>query len=101
MIRELTEQNKKLKDYLEMFSNIGVTIKDEATLAKFQEIQSELKFNTQMIDHSSMTKQDREKIEEESSRMTKIQEPKIDMSKPHLTNLNEDPQLSQKIFYSI
>lgn len=36
MIRELTEQNKKLKEYLEMFSNIGVNIKDEATMAKFQ-----------------------------------------------------------------
>lgn len=26
---------------------------------------------------------------------------KVDKSKPHLTNLNEDPQLSMKIIYSI
>ena len=72
-------------------------------MTKFQEIQSELKFNNAIITTSSMSKEEREKIiEVESTKMSNIgTNNKINLSKPHLTNLNEDPQLSQKIFYSL
>lgn len=40
-----------------MIAKVGVNIQDEATKAKFAEIQSEFNFNTQLIDQSSMSRE--------------------------------------------
>ena len=47
----------------------------------------------------TMTKQ--EKLEHENETNKNNELTKVDKSRPHLFNLNQDPQLSQRIFYSI
>ena len=40
MIRQLTEENEKLKKFMEMFSKIGININDQATIAKINDAKS-------------------------------------------------------------
>lgn len=108
MIRELTEENEKLKKFMEMFSKMGININDEASLSKFDEktmaqlteARSEMNFNNQMMNSYSMSKEEKIKHEEEE-RAANQPYTRVDISKPHLSNLNEDPFLSRKICYSI
>mgnify|MGYP000987403372 FL=1 len=44
------------------------------------------------------TKEDKKKHEKEEENNYAV---KIDFSKPHMSNLNEDPQLSRKINYAL
>lgn len=72
MIRELTEENDKLKKFMEMFSKMGININDEASLSKFDETtmaklneaRSEMNFNNQVMNSYSMTKSEKIKHEE-------------------------------------
>lgn len=93
---------------MEMFSKMGININDEAsltnfdatTMAKISEARSEMNFNNRMINNSTMSKEDKLKIEEEESHQDQPYL-KVDTNKPHLSNLNEDPFLSRKVNYSL
>lgn len=93
---------------MEMFNKMGININDEAsmgkfdesTMAKINEARSEMNFNNKVMDSYSMSKSDKLKHEEEQ-RGDDQPYTKIDITKPHLSNLNEDPFLSRKICYSL
>ncbi len=56
MIRQLTEENEKLKKFMEMFSKIGININDQATIAKINDAKSQLSYNNLVMNNYSMSK---------------------------------------------
>lgn len=86
---------------------MGVNINDESSFAKFDpktlaeitEAKSEMNFNNQVMSSYSMTRS--EKIKHEEEERADNPYTRVDTSKPHLSNLNEDPFLSRKICYAI
>lgn len=56
-----------------------------------------MRYNSEVMNDMTMTKKEKIKHEEEEFHS----EAKFDKTKPHLSNLNEDPQLSRKINYLI
>ena len=72
---------------------------DPEKLREFNDAKEQLEFNTAMINDFSMTKA--EKLQNEKEQTLLNNTSKIDLTKPHLSNLNEDPQLSRRINYSI
>ena len=81
-----------------MFKKMGLQM-DQEMLEKFNDAKEELKFNNMMMKDYEMTKD--EKKEQEEKEREEEQKNKVDLSQAHLSNLNEDPQLSRKINYSI
>jgi hypothetical protein len=67
-------------------------------LQELNEAKEELRFNSEMMNDMTMTKKEKLKHEEEEF---KSESANFDKSRPHLSNLNEDPQLSRKINYEI
>ena len=96
MIRELKEENERLKKELE---NIYSNKKPEENIPKINELQEEIDANRIAIDNMSKTWEEKE---EETKRLTiKISRPKIDFSLPFISNLSEDSQLNSTIIYTI
>ena len=83
-----------------MFKKLSMGLDfDPAKLEEMRDAQEQLKFNTMMVDNLSLTKEERK--ENEKKWNDEFSSNKIDESKPHLSNLNQDPMLSQKIKYSL
>ena len=105
IIRNLTTEKNELKEKLAMFEEMfnkisqGLGIEPEK-LKEFNDAKEQLRFNTEMMNDYSMSKS--EKLENEQKQSSQLSElSSVDVSKPHFSNLNEDPQLSRIINYSI
>jgi len=101
MIRELKEENEKLKSMLGGYkpgdSKMNNEIMDEDTLRKYKEMEEHLKSNQRIM-------QEMEKSFEQKMLEAKAKEHEAELvnkSKPHFINLNEDPLLTAKILYSL
>lgn len=60
------------------------------------EAQAQLKFISEKEQDYELSKTERKKNEETIEIMSRV-----DLSKPHIANLNQDPQLSRKVNYGI
>ena len=103
MIRELREENEKLKKMLIQMAQGGpINLKDFEVNDLSDLIETMEENNKAMED---MQKPWHEKLQEEKERDRQKTESepakKEDRRVPHLTNLNEDPQLTGKVYYSL
>jgi hypothetical protein len=77
-----------------MFKKLSIT---PELLEQRNEAEAQLKFLAEK-DHDYKTNRiEKKKFEEDNEE----EDQKIDVKKPHLANLNQDPQLSRKVKYSI
>lgn len=114
-IRQLSEENDKLKNLLsaasqggtldlEMLKQLGFDIGGIASSATPQEAgKKEIEeLKEQMADNEAaletINKPFQERLQEEKERMVLNQD---DRTIPHLTNLNEDSQLTNKLYYDL
>ena len=80
-----------------MFKKLSV---DSNNMEEFNQAKEQLRFNAEMMKDYEMTT--KEKLEQENKNMAKITDINtVDTTRPHLSNLNQDPQLSRMINYSI
>lgn len=103
MIRELREENDKLKKVLiQMYKGQPIDLK-ELGVSDMDELVEAMDENTKAMEE--MEKPWAEKLKEEKERSQQALElnpqKKVDRRVPHLTNLNEDPQLTGKVYYSL
>jgi hypothetical protein len=98
LIRTLTQEREELKDKLlkmeEMFKKFSMT---PEMLEQRSEAEAQLKFLAEKDHDYSTTRNEKKKIEEEQEE----EDQRVDLKRPHLANLNQDPQLSRKVKYSI
>ena len=103
MIRELREENEKLKKVLIQMAQGGPINLKELGVSDLSELIETMDENTKAMD--DMQKPWVEKLQEEKERERLNIENKPanreDRRVPHLTNLNEDPQLTGKVYYSL
>jgi len=100
MIRELKEENEKLKAMLSKIAGNGGSIGDPESMKKVAELQEELTANMSAMQEMEKTWQ--EKVEE-AKKMAELNAvvTKFDRTKPHIYNLHEDLQLNGKIVHNI
>jgi hypothetical protein len=103
MIRELREENDKLKKVLiAMAQGKPIDLK-ELGVNDLSELVETMDENSKAME--DMEKPWAEKLKEEKERDKQAQEhnpsKREDRRVPHLTNLNEDPQLTGKVYYSL
>jgi pSer/pThr/pTyr-binding forkhead associated (FHA) protein len=85
IIRELREENEQLKKLLDQSGGGG--------LDKIREISEQLAANESLVEQQS-------KSWSELRQQSMEQHLALDYDVPHLVNLNEDPQLSGKVYYN-
>jgi len=101
MVRLLKEENGDLKKMIEELNKkimIGGIIKDEDK-NMFQDLTEQYDATSKMM--LEMQKTFSEKVEESKIFDKNEFGPKVDINFPHLVVLNEDPQLSHKLKYSL
>jgi gas vesicle protein len=99
MIRELREENEKLKKVLIQMAQGGPINLKELGVNDLSELIETMDENTKAMD--DMQKPWTEKLKEEKEQVESKPVNKEDRRVPHLTNLNEDPQLTGKVYYSL
>lgn len=109
MIRELKEENEKLKKQLAESGGPGetkiITQKDEESIKQMELMKEQLEANQRMM--ADMEKSWEEKVAEgkqkqlEEQKLIDAQEKSQKEGKPHLLNLNEDPMLDRKVQYDV
>lgn len=106
LIRELREENEKLKQILLKAASGGGTINlNDLGLGNLNELVETMEENTKAVEE--MEKPWEQKLAEEKERSQKQSEEVQQIMRndnrrvPHLTNLNEDPQLTGKVYYSL
>ncbi len=82
-----------MEEMFKKFSMGGIT---QEMLEQFNEAKQQQKYVDENINDRETSKVDKIKQEKEQENSYAV---KVDLSKPHLSNLNEDPQLSRKINY--
>lgn len=100
-LRLLKEENNELKKQLEELSKklqLGGPIEDEDKKA-FIELQEQFKANESLCDN--MSKNFKDRLEEAKKNDELNAARRVDITKPHLVILNQDPQLSHKLKYSL
>lgn len=101
MVRLLKEENmelkKKLDQVLGSISMNGGSIKEEDKV-KALEMKDEYEANLKLME--SMEKSFTQKLEEAKKNENTLGE-RVDINKPHLVVINEDPQLSHKLKYGL
>ncbi len=102
MIRCLKEENLDLKKMIEdlnrkILGNGGVIGEDDKKA--FIDLKEQYEANSKVMEE--MQKSFSEKLEEAKSKEKEQIGEKVDTSAPHLVVLNEDPQLSHKLRYSL
>ena len=102
MVRMLKEENSNLKKMLEnlqkkLGNQGGVMMEDDKK--EFLELKEQYEANQKMM--GDMQKTFEEKLEEAKKHEAETIGIQIDISKPHLVVLNEDPQLSHKLKYPL
>ena len=100
VVRLLREENNDLKKKLEELSKklLGGSINNEDKEA-FKELKAQYDETQKLCE--SMSKTFSERLEEAKKADKELGIEKVDISKPHLIVLNEDPQLSHKLKYSL
>ena len=101
VVRLLKEENDDLKKKIEALMKKvgdGVTLNDEDEKA-YKELQAQYEETKKLCD--SMSKTFNERLEEAKKANKELGIEKVDIEKPHLVVLNEDPQLSHKLKYSL
>jgi len=110
LIRELKEENEKLKAALTggaggtaLGATLGIgMIQTTEQIDKIKELEEQLTANAAYLQDMEKSWQQRyEEEKEKELEKKKKQEVSIDKNKPHLINLNEDPQLSGKVLYDL
>ena len=101
-VRLLKEENNELKKMIEELSqkllgNGGVV--QEEDKQQFKNLKEQYDANEKMFEN--MQKSFSERVEEAKRNEKELGLVKIDITKPHLVVLNEDPQLSHKLKYSL
>jgi pSer/pThr/pTyr-binding forkhead associated (FHA) protein len=107
LIRELREENEKLKRSLEgetIMEGVGIDAKERERLRKEveEELRAQLAANQYLLgdlseSHDEKLKQTR--IEYDANQLELINQQKKRESQPHLVNLNEDPMLSGVVIH--
>ena len=104
LIRNLTAEKDELKDKVAMYEEMlkkfqmGMGL-DASKMEEYNDAKEQLRFNNMMMNEVTMSKQEKLEHENESNKFSDVN--KVDKTKPHLSNLNQDPILSQRINYSI
>ena len=100
VVRLLREENNDLKKKIEELSKklLGGSINNEDKEA-FKELKAQYDETQKLCE--SMSKTFSERLEEAKKADKELGIEKVDISKPHLIVLNEDPQLSHKLKYSL
>ena len=100
VVRLLKEENDELKRKIEELSKklMGGVV-EERDKSDFLELKAQYEQTQKLCD--DMTKSFSEKLEEAKKAEKMLNIEKVDISKPHLVVLNEDPQLSHKLKYSL
>jgi len=106
MVRNLKDENQELKKMIEDLNkkimNNGGMIKDEDKMV-FLDLKEQYDANSKVM--VEMAKTFEEKLEEAKKTAESDKEEylgtKVDITVPHLVVLNEDPQLSHKLKYSL
>lgn len=103
MIRELREENEKLKKVLIQMAQGGPINLKELGVNDLSELIENMDENQKAMDDMQKPWEEKLKEEKERDRISHEQTPvkKEDKRIPHLTNLNEDPQLTGKVYYSL
>ena len=100
VVRLLREENNDLKKKIEELSKklLGGSVEDEDKEA-FRELKAQYDETQKLCE--SMSKTFSERLEEAKKADKELGIEKVDINKPHLIVLNEDPQLSHKLKYSL
>lgn len=86
---------EKVQKMEEMFKKLSMGVTPEM-MEQFNEAKEQQRYVDETINDRETSKTDKKKHEKEEEDAYAV---KIDLTKPHLSNLNEDPQLSRKINY--
>ena len=99
-VRLLKEENNELKKKIEELSQkiLGGKI-DNEDKEKFKDLKEQYDVTEKIVE--SMSKTFSERIEEAKKNEREFNYEKVDTNYPHLVVLNEDPQLSHKLKYSL
>ena len=101
VVRLLKEENDDLKKKIEELTKrlgMGTPITDEEK-ESFNELKAQYEETRKMCE--SMEKSFEERLTEAKKEAKQLGIEKVDITKPHLVVLNEDPQLSHKLKYSL
>jgi len=102
MVRLLKEENGDLKKMIEELNKkilmSGGVIQDEDKKA-FQDLKEQYDANSKVM--VEMEKSFQDKLDEAKAKDKEFLGMKVDITTPHLVVLNEDPQLSHKLKYSL
>jgi len=101
VVRLLKEENNDLKKQIEELSKklLGGGTVEEVDKEAFKELKAQYDETQKLCE--SMSKTFSERLEEAKKADKELGLEKVDISKPHLIVLNEDPQLSHKLKYSL
>ena len=101
VVRLLKEENNDLKKKIEELSKklLGGGAVEEVDKEAFRELKAQYDETQKLCE--SMSKTFSERLEEAKKADKELGIEKVDITKPHLVVLNEDPQLSHKLKYSI
>ena len=101
VVRLLKEENNDLKKKIEELSKklLGGGVVEDVDKEKFRELKAQYD-ETQKL-YESMSKTFSERLEEAKKADKELGIEKVDINKPHLVVLNEDPQLSHKLKYGL
>ena len=101
VVRLLKEENNDLKKKIEELSKklLGGGVVEEVDKEAFRELKAQYDETQKLCD--SMSKTFSERLEEAKKADKELGIEKVDINKPHLVVLNEDPQLSHKLKYGL
>ena len=101
VVRLLKEENNDLKKKIEELSQklLGGGVVEEVDKEKFRELKAQYDETQKLCENMSKTFSER--LEEAKKANKELGIEKVDIEKPHLIVLNEDPQLSHKLKYSL
>ena len=101
VVRLLKEENNDLKKKIEELSKklLGGGAVEEVDKEAFRELKAQYDETQKLCE--SMSKTFSERLEEAKKADKELGIEKVDISSPHLIVLNEDPQLSHKLKYSL
>ena len=102
LIRTLTEEREELRQKVlkmeEMLGKFNMGSISPEMLEQLKEAKDQQRYVNETIADRETTKEDKKKHEAEEEEKYAV---KVDLTQPHISNLNEDPQLSRKINYSL
>ncbi|KAL4504232.1 hypothetical protein ABPG72_021070 [Tetrahymena utriculariae] len=101
LIRELTEENQKLKSTIQDLRNKMLQNPNNLSAKEVEELEDELQAMDELMNDMKITHQQRVEEYEKEEHEQEENEDNIIEQKIHLTNLNEDPVLNNKIKFSL